>query len=138
MITPDALIAQAREWLGVRFLHQGRTRMGCDCLGFIGGMLAELGCTVGLENLPLNYARNPQALLVDTLNRVTHTIELQPAALVLIQFPNTSHPSHAGIFTGSTLIHCYQGVGRVVEHGYQRPWIKRTAGFWAIPMVMYE
>jgi hypothetical protein len=56
---------------------------------------------------------------------------------VLIQFPNTSHPSHAGIFTGSTLIHCYQGVGRVVEHGYQRPWIKRTAGFWAIPMVMY-
>ena len=137
MITPDQVIAQAREWLGVRFVHQGRSRHGCDCLGFPSGVLGELGCTVGLEYLPINYARAPQGEVLATLSNVTREIPLQPAALVLIRWPKSEFPSHAGIFTGENLIHSYQTVGKVVEHGYREPWIKLTASFWALPEVKY-
>jgi len=138
VITREQLIAQARQWVGVKFLHQGRSRDGADCLGFISAMLSELGDGVFLNNLPQNYGRSPQAILLESLTRLTHKIPLQPAALVLIQWPMTPYPSHAGIFTGSNLIHCTQENLKVVEHGYRAPWPKRTASVWALPGVTYE
>jgi cell wall-associated NlpC family hydrolase len=138
VISADTVIAQARTWVGVRFLHQGRTRSGVDCLGFIAALMAELGSTTALENLPLNYSRSPQAQLLSIISAVTREIELQAAALVVIQWPLAPFPSHAGIYTGANLIHCNAAEGRVVEHGYRGPWVKRTASVWALPMVIYE
>lgn len=138
MIAPAALIAQARQWLGVRFLHQGRTRLGCDCMGFIAGALAELNARTALALLPVNYGREPQALLIDTLTRCCQPIALQPGALVLIQWPQTADPSHAAIYTGSSLLHCYEAVGEVIEHGYRPPWTTRTASVWSLPEVQHE
>jgi cell wall-associated NlpC family hydrolase len=138
VISPATVIEQARSWLGVRFLHQGRTRSGADCLGYIAGMMAELGTDVPLKALPLNYARNPQARLVQTLEEITHEIPLQPAAFVLIKFPKSHHGSHGAIYTGENLIHSYQSVGRVVEHGYRMQWVRWTVSVWALPLVTYE
>lgn len=138
MIAPQAVIDQAREWVGVKFLHQGRTRFGADCLGFIAALMAELGSRGFLDNLPHNYARDPNALLLERLPDVSRQIELQPAALLLIQFPRAKLPSHAGIFTGKSIIHCYQIEGEVVEHTYGEPWIARTKSIWALPLVTYQ
>jgi cell wall-associated NlpC family hydrolase len=138
MIEPCAVIAQAREWLGVPFLHQGRSRNGCDCLGFIAACLAELGSAALLEHLPRAYGRMPQKLLIDGLEELSREIPLQPAAIVTIKFPRTEFPSHAAIFTGDTLIHCFESERKVVEHGYREPWIRRTASIWAAPLVAYQ
>jgi cell wall-associated NlpC family hydrolase len=134
--TPD-VIENARSWLGVRFLHQGRSRFGVDCLGFIAAMLHELGSDVFMRHLPQAYGRDPQALLIDGLTNLTCEIPLQAGALVLIKWPASKFPSHAAVYTGTTLIHCFQSQGRVLEHGYRGPWVARTASVWALPLVVY-
>ncbi len=137
MITPAQVIAQARNWVGVRYLHQGRSRSGCDCLGFIAAMMGELGEPRLLEWLPINYGREPQSLLIENLTAHTTQIELAPGALILIQWPLTEFASHAGIYTGESMIHAYESVAKVVEHGYRDPWVARTSGIWALPGVTY-
>jgi cell wall-associated NlpC family hydrolase len=138
VIAASAVIEQAREWIGVRFLHQGRTRNGADCLGSIAGIMAELGSNVPMQCLPINYGRDPGPALIQTLAEISREIPLQPAAFVLVKFPNAKYPSHGAIYTGENLIHCFEGVGRVVEHGYREPWIRRTVSYWALPLVVYE
>lgn len=137
MISGHDVIVAARGWLGVPFLHQGRSRHGVDCIGFVASLCAELGAPVCLNNLPHNYARNPQALLADAVRMLAKPAELVPGVLVLIKWPIADHASHVGIYTGTSMIHCYEAVGRVVEHGYSVPWPKRTVSVWQIPGVTY-
>lgn len=137
MITSDALIEQAREWVGVRFLHQGRSRAGADCIGFIASVLAELGETAAIFALPHNYSRAPQALLMEGVQQLATRCDLMPGTLLLIKLPMTDHPSHAAIYTGVSMIHSDGMHGAVVEHGYGRPWDKRTDSVWALPGVAY-
>lgn len=138
MITPDALIEQARQWLGVKYVHQGRTRFGADCLGFIAGVLGELDSRAALEYLPLDYPKLPQpGFLQQRLHDLSREIALQPGALILVQWPFMDGPSHVAIFTGVNLIHCTQSEGKVVENGYRGPWVKRTVGVFALPEVQY-
>jgi cell wall-associated NlpC family hydrolase len=138
MISPQEVVDNARSWVGVKFQHQGRTRMGCDCLGFIAACMAELNSWTLIYNLPVNYARNPQSLLVDGLKDLTREIPLEAGALILFQFPKTEYPSHAAIYTGDSMIHSHQPNGQVVEHGYRGPWRKYTKGYWALPLVTYQ
>jgi cell wall-associated NlpC family hydrolase len=138
VIAPDQLVFQARQWAGVPFLHQGRTRHGCDCLGYIAGCLSELDTTAALELLPVNYGREPQSLLIDILTEHSRQIPLQQGALLLIQWPRTEFASHAAIYTGFSMLHSYEAVGKVVEHGYRAPWPQRTVSIWALPDVAYE
>ena len=138
MIAAHEVIEQARAWVGVRFLHQGRTRNGADCLGSIAGIMAELGSMAPMNFLPLNYGRDPGPRLIQTLEEITREIPLQPAAFVLVKFPHAKHASHGAIYTGENLIHCFAGAGKVVEHGYRDPWVKRTVSVWALPLVIYE
>lgn len=137
MVPASAVVAQAREWRDVRFLHQGRSRAGADCIGFIAAMAAELDLLTLLLALPNNYARAPQALLLDGLGRLTTQCELQPGALLLINLPFMPYPSHVAIYTGVSMIHSNSMLGEVVEHAYGRPWTTRTHSVWAIPGVTY-
>jgi cell wall-associated NlpC family hydrolase len=138
MIQTQDLISQAREWMGVRFLHQGRTRFGCDCLGFIAGVLHELGSEVLLDNLPRAYGRNPQALLKAGLGGLTHELtSLEAGALIVVQFPQAKYASHAALYTGESIIHQFESVGKVTEHGYRGAWVKQSDSVWALPLVVY-
>lgn len=137
MITTDALIQNARSFVGVPFLHQGRSRHGVDCLGFIASCAAELGSSILLDNLPRAYGRNPQKQLVQGLVKLTRNIRLQPAAIIVFQFPNATEPSHAAIYTGTSIIHSYQSVGKVVEHSFSAAWPKMARSYWAMPLVQY-
>lgn len=137
MITAHDLVTEARSWLGVPFLHQGRSRNGVDCIGFVAAVCAYLGAVKPLENLPHNYARNPQALLMEAVRMMGTPTTLEVGCLILIKWPTAAHASHAGIYTGTSMIHCYAASGKVVEHGYTTPWPERTAGLWRIPGVSY-
>lgn len=138
MITAAELVTEAHDWLGVPFLHQGRSRHGVDCIGYVAALCAHLGAFEPINNLPHNYARNPQALLSDALRMLGTPTSLEAGCLILIKWPLSPHPSHVGIYTGASMIHCYEAVGKVVEHGYTTPWPERTASLWRIPGVTYE
>lgn len=138
MIEVGTLIENYREWLGVRFLHQGRSRLGCDCLGFVAGGAAEVGSSVFLDNLPIDYGRDPQAILLEKLEALTRKIELQAGCLITIQWPQTKFASHGAIYTGTSIIHAYAGNSKVIETTYGRQWIARTTAAWAIPLVKYS
>lgn len=43
MITRDQIVATARSWLGVRWIHQGRSRAGVDCAGLVIKVAEEIG-----------------------------------------------------------------------------------------------
>ncbi|HEX4298393.1 MAG TPA: peptidase P60, partial [Devosia sp.] len=42
-MTPEAVVAAARQWLGTPYRHQGATLgAGCDCLGLLRGVWRTL------------------------------------------------------------------------------------------------
>lgn len=138
MIAVDQLVAEAREWVGVPFVHQGRSRFGADCLGFIAATLAELGSRVLLDHLPNNYGRNPQALLIEGLTDLCQQIDIEPGVLLLFQFPQAPLPSHAAIYSGESIIHAFERERKIVETGYGAPWTKLFHSAWAMPLVVYR
>jgi len=138
VISIEQLVANSREWIGTRFVHQGRTRIGCDCLGMVAADLAELGSKILLNHLPINYGRNPQALLIDGLTDLCNPRALEPGVLVTFKFPDAQFPSHAAIYTGESIIHAFERVGKVVETRYEDPWLRMAHSTWALPLVMYR
>lgn len=130
-------MAEARTWVGVPFLHQGRSKSGVDCIGFVASVGAALGNHVFMDALPHNYARAPQARLVDGLAMYSSQVPLQAGAVLLIKWPFDKDASHAAIYTGESIIHCFEAERKVVEHGYSIPWPNRTVSIWAMPGVIY-
>ena len=43
MTTREDIVNEARKWLGVRWVHQGRTRNGIDCAGLVACVGKDLG-----------------------------------------------------------------------------------------------
>ncbi len=61
-----ALVAAARGWLGTPFHHQASVKgVGCDCVGLIRGVAAELGMSQGTteEARYQGYSRSPDSPL---------------------------------------------------------------------------
>jgi len=137
MISIAQLVENTREWVGVPFVHQGRSRIGCDCLGLIAADLAELGSRILLDHLPHNYTRDPQALLIDGLTSLCQPTALEAGVLVVFQFPQAKFPSHAAIYTGESIVHAFERERKVVESGYEDPWKRLTHSTWALPLVVY-
>lgn len=126
-MTPEAIVAAAREVLDVPFKHQGRNRAGIDCIGVMLHVCDVFG-------IPYNdmrgYARQPALGILPSaidahggiLRRVP-VAEMQAGDWLLMRFKK--EPQHIALWTGSTLIHSYADVGRVVEHGMDDLWRKR-------------
>lgn len=138
-MTPYTLIQEARAWVGVPFRHQGRSRLGVDCAGFIEVLARSLGLLPSDYMAPRSYARRPNGELYGTILRYcTRAREAAPATVVLVFWPKSREPGHVALCTGSTIIHAYSRVGRVVENGYRGLWIRNTHSVWRLPGVTYE
>lgn len=133
------LVAAARTWLGVPFVHQGRSRLGVDCAGLVVALMRDNGLMpVGFRD-ERTYGRSPRTEMQDTVTRFMRPAP-GPAAgvLVLIRWRVHEHASHVALLTErDTIIHSYQSAGEVVENGYRGPWLRRTAGLWLFPGVTY-
>lgn len=116
----DRIVEQARTWIGVPFLHQGRTRIGVDCLGLVIAVGQELGM-VDLTELEIKmmsrYRRIPRveevlpALLVKTLEPGP---EVRGAIVHLTWGPGRGY--HAGILVEQgTVVHASSLIGSVQE-----------------------
>ena len=134
-MTPADVIAEARQWVGVPFRHQGRSERGIDCVGLPIVVCQNIGL-IGPNFEITNYGRLPSLDLVERLKSHCQPIPA-PVAGSLIVIAWTKIAAHVAICTGETMIHAYESVGRVVEHGYRGRWIRLTHSAWAIPGVIY-
>lgn len=117
-----------RACLGTPFVHQGRVPgVGIDCAG----LALEPAKKLGLEHIDVKgYPRLPhKGMLKDLLDSQPCLTEIkksdmQEGDLVLIRF--TKAPQHLAIYAGENrIIHTYDAVGKVVEHGMDKLWISR-------------
>ena len=131
MTAPDP-VQLARGWLGTPWCHGAAVRgRGCDCLGLVRGVWAEMGAT---PPAPPPYAPVPAKgdLLHAALSRHLRALDAQSAPLpgqVLLFAPHPGGPGrHLGIlsapFPGARFIHAYARHG-VVESPLSAPWARR-------------
>ncbi len=129
-VTPGSVVAAARGFEGVPWVHQGvDPAFGIDCRG----LLLCVARTLGYEpkTYPVTYRRrSPAAELRAALNEEMDEIdfsELREADVVLIKFPRDDAARHVGIIAQGlyerTIIHAYEpkkGGGRVLEEPVRR------------------
>ncbi len=119
------IVNTARTWIGTRFHHQGRVKKsehdpgGCDCLGLIMGVAAELDLKtkhgaplISLDTL--EYGRHPDPnLLVSILNDNLIQLDIiQPGAILLLK--HNGIPRHLAIASGKDTIVEANATARVV------------------------
>ncbi|MET0156123.1 MAG: NlpC/P60 family protein [Rickettsiales bacterium] len=139
------IVEKAREWIGVPFLHAGRTKKGVDCVGLIVGVAREL--RLGDKNgEPLErrdekgYGRSGRAqrlvfALSDALCAVSEK-EAKPGDVALFRIG--AHAQHVGFLStleeggASTVIHALENVGKVAEHRLCDSWRKRIVGIYRV------
>lgn len=128
-MTPQDIIATARTWLGVPFLHQGRTRQGVDC----GGLLVAIGEEAGAAIVhPAVYSQSPDpAILLEALAANCHKVPVSqyaPGDVLLMSF--AGEPRHVGLATDAGLLHAWAKPGKVVEHRMDSVWERRIRSAW--------
>lgn len=120
-MTPNEIIAAARECLDTPFQHQGRiVGLALDCAGVAVHVASKW---FDVEQPPA-YSRVPHdALLEQWIERQPFLVRAdtpQAGDLLLMRFGN--EPQHLAICAGDTIIHAYQGIGRTVEHNLDDKW----------------
>jgi cell wall-associated NlpC family hydrolase len=123
-INREDVIAEARKWIGVRWVHQGRSDMGVDCAGLV----VLVGQALGLpaEDM-LGYRRSPDGVLFRQHIIKQTSFEPQPRPGSIGLFRESRFPTHTGIFAEDdegnlTLIHAYMPYGRVMEERFIYEW----------------
>lgn len=137
MIEPAQVVTEARRWLGVPYVHQGRTVYGVDCVGLVLCVRHSIVPWAALEGELRNYARHPQdGLLVERVQAHCHRLDApEDGAMILIRWPKTAHASHVALYAGGNLIHAYQRARKVVETGFRAHWLRNAHSYWRLPGV---
>jgi NlpC/P60 family putative phage cell wall peptidase len=137
--TAEAVVAEARLWLGTPYRHQGSTcGVGADCLGLVRGIWRNL---YGLEpeTVPPYTPDWAEARADDALYEAAlrHCVPWHgsPVAgsIILFRWNSQSAAKHLGIADGpDSMIHAYSGVG-VVQSPLVAAWRRRIAGVFLFP-----
>jgi cell wall-associated NlpC family hydrolase len=140
MIEPSAVIAKARELLGVPYRHQGRSHIAVDCIGVIVVVVRDLALIDVDLFIPANYTARPRDGLLERYVASVCVPSEGPVAggFALFRWAPTAPAAHCAILTGDTMIHSYKTVGRVTEHGFRAKWPERVHSFWKLPGVNYD
>jgi cell wall-associated NlpC family hydrolase len=128
-VTRLDVVTLARRWLGVPWRHQGRSRDGVDCVGFVALVARDLGISsydytsygrraVG-QAFVHHFAENMDALRV---------AEAQPGDVLV--FADRAYPCHCGIVSeqeaGRYLIHSHASRRKVIEEPYIGEWPEKV------------
>lgn len=150
MTLRDDIVAHARRYIGVPFVHQGRGEAGLDCLG----LLLHVATQAGLQfagakaadiDVPSYGLRPDTALLKQKLERhliAVSTDVLQPADIVLLKVNGS--PQHLAILSDYPaqdelgMIHAYAPARAVVEHRYDHAWKRNTYAAFRLPQLRSE
>lgn len=132
IITREAIIAEARTWLGTRWQHGTSLKgVATDCIGLIVGVARELELPEALafqhDARFQGYGRtpNPQLLMqaVELYLEPTRGVAV-PGDVLLLRFK--VDPQHFAILsTPDYMIHSYAPARKVVEHRIDPLWRSR-------------
>lgn len=127
MITREAIVAEARTWIGTRWRHQARTKgVGTDCIGLLIGVGVALGIPgasdADRDPDSKNYGRQPDPnVLLPGCDRYLARIPLAEAGLAdILVMAFLRDPQHFAIISRVDpmyLIHAYAQRRAVVENG---------------------
>lgn len=132
MISRDRFLAEARSWIGVSWVHQGRTRHGVDCIG----LLLVTAWALGLTDYDVRgYGRVPDG---DFMRRecdrlMTRTDDPQAGDVLVMRFAR--EPQHVLIRTERGVLHAWAVPGRVVEVSMPDAWRRRIVAAYRVPGV---
>jgi NlpC/P60 family putative phage cell wall peptidase len=127
----DAIITEARTWVGTPYVHQGRTKkFGTDCIGLLIGVMHEIGA-IDQEGVDWvvrefgSYKRLPKgnslARGVGQFMPEVMLTQKQPGDVILVSMDGL--PRHCAIYTyDNTLIHAYLEAKKCVETRYAHYW----------------
>jgi len=128
----EAIVAEARSWIGTPFHHQGfKKDVGTDCIGLIAGVALVFGIEGAAEWLAdpnyHAYARQPDPkLLLRGCDRFLERIkltELLRADILLMKFQ--VEPMHFALVSELDpmyVVHALARIGRVAEHRIDERW----------------
>ncbi|WP_339757735.1 NlpC/P60 family protein [uncultured Hoeflea sp.] len=136
------IVAAARAWIGTPYRHQGsRKGVGCDCLGLVRGVWAEVTGLPAQE--PGAYAPDwaersgRDRLIIAARMHCGEPIALSeavPGDILLFRWLSGASAKHAGILSGPDhFIHAYEAVG-VIESVLVPSWRRRIAAVHRIPL----
>jgi len=138
MTNRQQIVDCARSWKGVPFIHQGKTRDGVDCYGFILGVVNELG--IAVNHTPINdYPRIPDGRMRNLLQEALEPrkfLDRKPGDILV--FAWGGEPQHLAILASQdSVIHAYGSDqrGGVVETRLAGRLLDRIRGVYAIPGV---
>ena len=128
MATGQDVIEVAREYLGVRWHHQGRNCVGIDCIGLVFAVAHRLGLSTYHT---ADYGRLPDGQCLRRLlaEHMDFTIVTQPGDVLLMRIEK--QPQHVGIMTDIGIIHAYVQARKVVEHRIDDVWRDRIIAAYA-------
>ncbi len=138
----DAIVREAREWLGTPFRHQASVKhAGCDCLGLVRGVWREV---IGPEpEIPRPYTPDWADVTGDEtlLNAARrHLVEApigsaRAGDVLLFRMALGGPARHAAILIGDArVIHAYWGRS-VVETRLGPWWRRRIAAAFSFPQI---
>jgi cell wall-associated NlpC family hydrolase len=136
-VNPNAdIVAKAREFLGCRWRHQGRSRHGVDCAGLV----IEVAKAVrGSHFDKRDYERHASDetmlnLCAEHLTRIKVS-EAQPGDVMVFAFEHQRHIAIVGDYVhgGLSLIHAYLPARKVVETRLDDKWLARARGCFRFP-----
>lgn len=122
-----AFIAEARSFMGAKFQHQGRSRLGVDCAGLVACCLAAIGRPFEDRKA---YGREPfqqqlRAMVALNFGESLPVAQARPGDVALMRF--RGEPSHVAIladyvYGGLSVVHSFAQVRKVVEHRLDSEW----------------
>jgi hypothetical protein len=146
----EAILAEARTWIGTPFRHQGATKaIAADCWGLVRRVGEACGV---LEIQPealapfSGYPPHPSADFVRSLAEAFLLPTDEPRAgdvallgshmAILAEFKGRATLIHAkGSGDGARYYASRQAAERVVEHGFRPPWPGLVTGWYRYPGV---
>ncbi len=102
----NALLSEARTWLGTRYRYGGNDKSGVDCSGFV---LQVYGKALGIKLPRTSVQQHKYCARIDKA-------QLQPGDLVFFTVRGGSSIGHVGIYMGnSRMIHASSSQGVIVS-----------------------
>lgn len=126
MISRKAIIAAARQAIGTRFQHQGRTvGVALDCAGLAQHVASAVGvATLDVEGYPRRPFSGQLEATLEAQSGLVRVFDMQPGDVLLMRFDK--EPQHLAIFAGETIIHAYAKARIVCEHDFTPEWRARV------------
>ncbi|ABE39227.1 Putative phage cell wall peptidase, NlpC/P60 [Rhodopseudomonas palustris BisB5] len=140
VLTRDALVAEARGWIGTRYRHQASLKgVGCDCLGLVRGVWRS--CIGDEPEAPPPYAPDwaearGQEALADAALRHLRPIAREAFGagdVLLFRWTESCVAKHVAIASSATtMIHAHDGAA-VCEIAIAPWWRRRLAYAFSFP-----